>query len=100
MPLDAALSFGLTPSCAAIVERLARSPSTWVATEQLNHSTATASRMYDHAAKLRGSDTVKVHVHAIRQKLGDDFILGHCQYGFALGAPGILACKRAATGNI
>jgi hypothetical protein len=87
-------SLGLTPVQAAIVAYLYRAGCAWIATKDLNAATADASRKYDHAAKLRSAENVKVQVCFIRAKLGADFILGHTVHGWTLGAPGVLACKR------
>lgn len=93
------VGLGLTSSQAAIIARLWRAQSAWISSQDISESTASASRMYDHAAKLRGPETVKVHVCHIRKKLGDDFVLGHSHYGFTLGALGILTCKRLIAEN-
>lgn len=92
-PLFAA-KLDLTPAQAAIVARLWLAGGAWVSTRDLNILTADASRMFDHAANLRADATIKTHVCHIRQKLGADFILGHSQYGFTLGALGVSTCKR------
>ena len=87
------LDLGLTPCEAAIVERLER-VSGWLPTETLNVATA-AFRSFDDGWRIRSADTVKVHVWAIRAKTGrDDFVLGHWQHGFTLGASGVRTVRR------
>lgn len=85
---------GLTPCEAAIVARLSRSPS-WLEIRCLCEATASASRIYDHAARGRSLKALHVHVHNIRWKLGADAVLCMPDRGYTLEAPGVLAVKRA-----
>jgi hypothetical protein len=94
-PLSALLQIelGLTPCEAAIIERLERCAG-WLPTATLNVATA-PFRSFDDGWRIREADTVKVHVWAIRRKTGrDDFILGHWQRGFTLGASGVTTVRR------
>ena len=94
-PLSALLQLelGLTPCEAAIVERLERVQG-WLPTETLNLATA-PFRSFDDGWRIRDTNTVKTHVWAIREKTGRwDFVLGHWQYGFTLGASGVVAVRR------
>ena len=86
-------ALGLTPSEAAIVARLA-ARKVWVDAAVLNECTAAASRKFDHAAGVRRIGALRVHVHNIRWKLGQDAILCMEGRGYTLGAPGVLAVKR------
>jgi DNA-binding response OmpR family regulator len=43
----------------------------------------------------RADDTIRVHVHNIRAKLGQDAILCRRDLGYTLGAPGVKAIRRA-----
>jgi hypothetical protein len=47
------------------------------------------------SASERSDAVVAVHICNIRTRLGDDFVLGFPGRGWTLGAPGVLACKRA-----
>lgn len=91
-------ALGLTRSEAVIVARLAAAGGRWVETGLLNATTADL-RSFNDGWRKRCDSTIKVHVFFIRKKLGADFILGHQQYGFTLGAPGVLGVRRALAEN-
>lgn len=85
---------GLTPCEAAIVGRLYGVPG-WVEAQHLCETTAPASRIYDHAAVGRSLKALHVHIHNIRWKLGMHAILCMPDRGYTLGAPAIMAVKKA-----
>jgi len=86
---------GLSPCEAAILDVLRRAGSSWVSRDRLNNHTASASRQFDHAADVRRPGAVCVQIHSIRKKLGEEAILSAWGRGYTLGAPGVLACRRA-----
>lgn len=92
MPEALAQSFGLSPCQAAIVAKLWYVGNSWISSRDLNDCTFWASCYADGVQ--RTDKAIHVHVHAIRAKRGDEFILGHKVYGYTLGAPGILAIKH------
>lgn len=85
---------GLTPCEAAIVARLYGVPG-WLEATYLSDATASASRLYDHAARGRSLKALHVHCHNIRWKLGAHAILHMPDRGYTLGAPAVLAVKKA-----
>jgi DNA-binding response OmpR family regulator len=49
----------------------------------------------ENANDPRTDDCVRVHISHLRARLEPDAILGKSKMGYTLGAPGVLACKRA-----
>ena len=83
----------LSPTHAAIVAKLWAVGNNWISTADLNDATAEASRIYD-PDNPRSDRTMSVHIYQIRQKLGDDFVIGHNYHGWTLGAAGVSRIRQ------
>jgi DNA-binding response OmpR family regulator len=77
----------LTRSLALILAALHDAGSSWLTAERLD--------MVLPDRDARDLKTIKVHICRLRQILGSDSIICMSGAGYTLGAPGVLACKRA-----
>jgi DNA-binding SARP family transcriptional activator len=81
------MGLGITRYEALILAALHDAGSTWLPVARLNMALPVNDER-DYA-------TVKVYVCNIRRALGPDSVLYYTDVGYTLGAPGVLACKRA-----
>lgn len=79
----------LTRHQALILAALHDAGPTWLPADRLDMA------LPARADDPRDPRTVKVQICRLRQALGHDAILHYTDVGYTLGAPGVLACKRA-----
>lgn len=81
------IGLNLTRYQAIILAALCNAGSSWMTKERLNMALPDADE--------RDPSTVRVHICRIRDALGPDAIIHYLDVGYTLGAPGVMACKRA-----
>lgn len=90
MKVDALqVALNLTRTQALILAALHDAGSSWMPFERLYMVLPVS------ADDPRTDECVRVHISHLRAKLEPDAILGKSKLGYTLGAPGVLACKRA-----
>lgn len=79
------------PYCEAVIlATLYRAGSAWLTAERLDMALPPPTN-----GDPRSLNTILVRICNIRARLGREAVLGRHKAGYTLGAPGVLACKRA-----